>query len=345
MADYFRSAARCDRRVAAKAPVPIYDSAADRPEAEEESVAPPESVERTTITSLSGLQRVRAELDQQSMADIRLRIQRDARILQKNAIREERALQRAEEIARRNATLIEHLRAEREASKSAADATTDASLPAVDRVLHEPPAIELFERLRLEEEREARVKHSSGGGIAALYNEIVLDTLLAKREDESGVTQFPSRVIQRQFGALVPADPKGLVSEGRGRSHVQKCVERADERKQAHALSLNSLRQIEEEERVAAATRAQLNDHERSTMLMELVAQDNERMRVAREDATLKQQQDSALSPYSSFLSLRQRGSPHPIDAYRELIREDIAKELLQHRSTVESRASQKLAQ
>ena len=348
-------AARCDRTIAATAPVELYSVPPVDTDSENEG-----EVDSTTASEVQAsvlkteTDRARAQMDHQKAVSIRRSLLRDANVTRTEAIREAKTVQRLAEIQQRHEALLvvakqkaeEKRQEELEAARKEAEARAEAKRRADEEAGKRDP----FELLRQEERR--RLQHfntTSNGiskehsrsvkaiGIVGLYNEVVLDTLFEadgrpKVEAGADVTLFPSEVQAdvsvSGSGATRPRHPAAklvipkevtrLMQEGYGQDQATAIIERCRQRKaQLSALSANTT-QAELAEREQALASKASQDNERQNMLRELVVQDNERSRKAMDDATASRIALERSKPYNP------NKPEHPIDVYRRQIREDI---------------------
>ena len=403
--EYFRSALKCDRTVAAASPLPLYDVPAnDDTSAAQPSAdgALPQQVGRAAAASLHDSVRCsRSAYDTAHSSDVRIAAKRETNVLVHLAEREAADKRRAEEVERLTERLLVRLKEERLAGipdecgeeskrhnpprgemsskeadvdeggeensilqqtirhqtareltvlvKSVLSNKTEASRSSGGHprsVLEPCPPVEFFDRIKIEEERVLRnqLVAKRPGGIAALYNSITLDRALHPPalglNSSISLSSPPSVAVQEEplASAIIPAKVSELVSAGCGAKELQRVKDRRAEDAARIQDKLRDLRRQDEEELEHRRQRAMQVDHERQTMLSELVAQDLVRQETRRLEKQSVDELISSRAAASSFINLSgplsgdvlksllvaQRKPMHPVDVYQQTVRAEM---------------------
>lgn len=373
MSNYFRIAAECDRTIAATAPVPIYDIPPEEDDSEDEKI--PTDITKMDVSDRTGIRllpdgstdKIRAQLDHVNSSALRTNTIRNAKILTKDAQREARTRRRLKDIEERNRQLIEELREERRKAKELEEETlknqqqnrsvVEENHPLSAQVEYKGELvsqateseaaanIDLFNRIRMEEERLAR-QHNSKKGIIGMYNDVALTHKL-----ETEAELFPSQ-LQSIPGVhakpapdatgFVPEDVKSLLDSGKGQKASQEVLQRVTQFKAGLSSSHLAIRENERNETVEIEVKRKRGDAERRQMLVELVSQDLERARLQKEakqarDAVKQRNITTTMASELSSVKGNESVSPsvaasgglqrkrHPIDEYQARIRADMA--------------------
>ena len=206
------------------------------------------------------------------------------------------------------------------------------------------PPVEFFERIKIEEERVLRnhLVAKRPGGIAALYNSITLDRELHPPAFGGDPRQLPppSVAVQQQplAAEVIPAKVTELVAAGCGSKELERVKERRAEEAARLQSKLRELKRKDEEEREQQRRRAAQLDHERQTMLSELVAQDRSRQEARRLEKQALDEMMSSRAAVASFVNvsgppsgdvlrsllLAQRKPMHPVDVYQQTVRQEM---------------------